>query len=200
MGAADAGHPGADGDDGAAAALGHGRRRAATPHAAAVQRPDPGLLRVMRTLDHVPVLLLGHRGEVLARNGLLMEVLGRPLEPGTSFVRFMFPQDFASATVATMRRETARRPHDTRLTVLVDELRTTDADVARWWDDHAVRDYASVAKRIQHPTAGPLTFDIEIVCAPNEPDQRLVVYTCDPDSTTARVLPILAGWTTAPHL
>ncbi|MFF7678502.1 hypothetical protein [Actinacidiphila glaucinigra] len=41
---------------------------------------------------------------------------------------------------------------------------------------------------------------IEIVCAPNEPDQRLVVYTCYPDSTTARVLPILAGWTTAPHL
>ncbi|WP_405765219.1 helix-turn-helix transcriptional regulator [Actinacidiphila glaucinigra] len=187
------------------------RRRAATPHAAAVQRPDPGLLRVMRTLDHVPVLLLGHRGEVLARNGLLMAVLGRPLEPGTSFVRFMFQdpvarerivnwQDFASATVATMRRETARRPQDTRLTVLVDELRTADADVARWWDDHAVRDYASVAKRIQHPTAGPLTFDIEIVCAPNEPDQRLVVYTCDPDSTTARVLPILASWDTAPHL
>ncbi|MFB7290651.1 helix-turn-helix transcriptional regulator [Actinacidiphila glaucinigra] len=187
------------------------RRRAATPHAAAVQRPDPGLLRVMRTLDHVPVLLLGHRGEVLARNGLLMEVLGRPLEPGTSFVRFMFQdpvarerivnwQDFASAAVATMRRETARRPHDTRLALLVDELRTTDADVARWWDDHAVRDYASVAKRVQHPTAGPLTFDIEIVCAPNEPDQRLVVYTADPDSTTARVLPMLASWNTAPRL
>ncbi|MFE0631901.1 helix-turn-helix transcriptional regulator [Streptomyces sp. NPDC058864] len=184
------------------------RRRTAGPHPAAVQRPDPGLLRVMRTLDHVPVLLLGHRGEVLARNGLLMEVLGRPLEPGTSFVRFMFQdpvarerivnwQDFASATVATMRRETARRPHDARLTALVDELRATDPDVARWWDDHGVRDYASVAKRVRHPGAGPLTFDIEIVCAPHEPDQRLVVYTAEPDSSTARVLPILASWSAA---
>ncbi|MEU1623384.1 helix-turn-helix transcriptional regulator [Streptomyces sp. NPDC005722] len=187
------------------------RRRAATAHTAAAQRPDPGLLRVMRTLDHVPVLLLGHRGEVLARNGLLMEVLGRPLEPGTSFVRFMFQdpvarerivnwQDFASATVATMRRETARRPQDARLVALVDELRATDADVARWWDDHAVRDHTSVAKRVQHPSAGLLTFDIEIVCAPHEPDQRLVVYTAEPDSSTARVLPILAGWNAAVRL
>ncbi|MFJ4845197.1 MULTISPECIES: helix-turn-helix domain-containing protein [unclassified Streptomyces] len=178
-------------------------RRAAASRVA--QRPDPGLLRLMQTLDHVPVLLLGLRGEVLARNALLVEVLGRPLEPGTSFVRFMFQDpaarerivnwaDFASATVATMRREIARRPGDGRLTALVDELRATDEDVARWWDDHAVRDYASVTKRVQHPAAGPMTFRIEIVCAPHEPDQRLVVYTAEPDSPTARVLPMLAGW------
>ncbi|MEW2289413.1 hypothetical protein [Streptomyces sp. NPDC047841] len=107
--------------------------------------------------------------------------------------------DFASATVATMRRETARRPHDHRLTALMDELRTTDRDVARWWDDHTVRDYASVSKRIQHPTAGPMSFDIEIVCAPHEPDQRLVVYTAEPDSPTSRVLPILASWNAVPR-
>ncbi|MGV9701788.1 helix-turn-helix transcriptional regulator [Streptomyces sp. NPDC003483] len=177
--------------------------RAAQPQVA--QRPDPGLLRIMRTLDHVPVLLLGRRGEVLARNLLLTEVLGRRMEPGTSFARYMFQDpvarerivnwaDFASATVATMRRETARRPHDKRLTALVDELRASDDDVARWWDDHTVRDYASVAKRVDHPVAGPLAFDIEIVGAPHDPDQRLVVYTTEPDSPTARVLPILAGW------
>ncbi len=71
------------------------------------------------TLDHVPVLLLGHRGEVLARNALLQAVLGRPLEPGTSFTRYLFQDPtartriinwpvFASASVAALRRETAR--------------------------------------------------------------------------------------------
>ncbi|MFF3558813.1 helix-turn-helix domain-containing protein [Streptomyces sp. NPDC002574] len=184
------------------------RRRAAPSQVA--QYPDPGLLRLMRTLDHVPVLLLGRRGVVLARNALLVEVLGRPLEPGTSFVRFMFQDpvarerivnwaDFASATVATMRREIARRPDDRRLTALLDELRASDEDVAAWWDDHAVRDYASVTKRVRHPAAGPMSFDIEIVCAPHEPDQRLVVYTAEPDSPTARVLPILAGWNAVPR-
>lgn len=182
------------------------RHRAATPHAR--QRPDPGLLRLMQTLDHVPVLLLGHRGEVLARNALLPEVLGRSLEPGSSFVRFMFQDpvarerivnwtEFASATVATMRREIARRPYDNLLTALMEELRASDDDVARWWDDHAVRDYASVTKRVEHPDAGLMSFNIEIVCTPHDPDQRLIVYTAEPDSATAHVLPILARRETA---
>jgi transcriptional regulator with XRE-family HTH domain len=176
--------------------------------AQAVQRPDAGLLRLMGALDHVPVLLLGHRGSVLARNALLPAVLGRPLEPGTSFMRYLFQDpmarkrivnwpEFASATVAALRRESGRRPDDPGLWALVDELRAADQDVARWWDDHTVRDYASVAKRIAHPTAGTLSFDIEIVVAPHDPDQRLVVCTAQPDSPTARLLPVLASWGTS---
>ena len=76
-----------------------------------------------------------------------------------------------------------------------DEFRATDPDVARWWNDHTIRDYASVAKRISHPTAGTLDFDIEVVAAPHEPDQVLVVYTAQADSPTARLLPILGSWT-----
>ncbi len=169
------------------------------------QRPDPGLLRLMGALDHLPALLLGRYGDVLARNALLPVVLGRPLVPGSSLARYMLQDplarewivnwaDFASALVAAMRREAARRPDDTRLSELIDELRRSDPDVARWWDDHAVRDYASVQKRIAHPTAGMLTFDIENVTAVHQPDQVLVVYTAQPDSATARVLPLLASW------
>ncbi len=180
------------------------RRRTVTYEAA--QRADPGLLRLMGTLDHLPVLLLGRYCDVLARNALLPAVLGRPLQPGASLVRYMLQDplarewivnwaDFASALVAAMRREAGRRPDDARLAELIDELRDSDPDVARWWDDHAVRDYASVQKRIAHPTAGLLVFDIENVAAVHEPDQVLVVYTAEPDSPTARVLPILASWT-----
>lgn len=91
-------------------------------------------------------------GDVLARNALLRAVLGRPLEPGTSCTRFLFQDpiarerivnwaDFASASVAALRREAGRRPHDRRLPALIEELRAADPDVARWGDDHAVRDY-----------------------------------------------------------
>ncbi|SDQ13818.1 helix-turn-helix transcriptional regulator [Quadrisphaera sp. DSM 44207] len=179
------------------------RRRSGAPKPA--QRADPGLLRVMDALEHLPVLLLGHRGEVLARNALLRAVLGRPLEPGTSFWRYLFCDPlarerivdwagFAAAAVAAMRRETARRPHDRRLVALIGELRAADPDVARWWTDHAVRDDASVAKRIAHPATGPLHFDVEIVTGSHEPEQRLVVYTAGPDSSTARLLPLVASW------
>lgn len=173
--------------------------------APAAQLPDPGMLRLMAALDHLPVLLLGLRGEVLASNALLRAVLGRPLAPGTSFLRFLFQDprarerivnwsDFASVAVAALRYDAGRRPDDRRLAALIDELRRTDPDVARWWDDYGVREYASVAKRIAHPTAGSLEFGIEIVAPPHDPDQRLVVYTAEPHSATARVLPMLASW------
>ena len=174
----------------------------------APQRPDPGLLRLMAALDQVPVLLLGDRTDVLARNALLPAVLGHPMPPGSSFVRWLLLDpdarnrvtnwaDFASASVAGLRRQAGRRPHDRILAALIDELRAADPDVARWWDDHTVRDYAGVAKRIHHPAAGALSFDVEIVSAPHEPDQHLVVYTAQPDSPTARVLPLLASWDAA---
>src|SRR5579859_6640222 len=182
-----------------------GRARRA---AAAVQRADPGLLRVATALDHVPVLLLGQRGEVLARNALLQAVLGRPLRPGSSFTDYLFHEplardrivnwaDFAAAAVATMRMELGRHPDDQLLAAEVERLRRSDPDVARWWDDHTVRDYASVRKKIGHPQAGPLEFNIEVITAPHVPDQHLVVYTVEPDSATARALPFLASWATA---
>jgi transcriptional regulator with XRE-family HTH domain len=179
------------------------RRRVAA--AGLPQQADPGLLRLMATLDHVPVLLLGQRGDVLASNALLSAVLGSPFGPGSSLLRWLFLDpgarerivnwaDFAAASVGALRRDAARHPDDRRLRTLIAELRAADADVDRWWADHGVRDYASVPKRIQHPVAGPLSFDIEVVAAPHDPDQRLVVYTAPPGSPTARTLPLLASW------
>jgi hypothetical protein len=97
---------------------------------------------------------------------------------------------FARNAVAALRLEAGKRPHDRRLHHLIDELRAADVDVAAWWDDHAVRDYASVTKHIRHPEAGDLVFGIEAIEAPYEPNQRLTIYTVEPDSPTARVLPI----------
>ncbi|GAA4830045.1 helix-turn-helix transcriptional regulator [Actinomycetospora corticicola] len=165
----------------------------------APQRPDPGLLRLMTALAHVPTLLLGRRGEVLATGPLLTPVLGVDLRPGDSFVRWLFLDpdararivnwaDFASAAVGSLRYEVGRHPRDRRLQALVDELRAADPDVARWWDDRGVADRTSVVKLVDHPTAGRLEFGIEAVSVPHDPEQRLVVYTVEPDSPTERAL------------
>jgi transcriptional regulator with XRE-family HTH domain len=186
-----------------AAPSGRSRRPAVT-----VQRADPGLLRVATALNHLPVLLLGQRGEVLARNALLQAVLGHPMLPGSSFTDYLFRDplarerianwaDFAATAVATMRMELGRHPDDQRLAATVERLRRTDPDVAHWWDDHTVRDYASVQKQIAHPVAGPLNFNIEVITAPHVSDQHLVVYTVEPDSATERALPFLASWAAA---
>ena len=171
----------------------------------APQRAEPGMLRLMGALEHVPVLLLGRRSEVLARNDLVQAVLGAPMEPGSSFVRWLFLDpdariritnwsDFAAASVGALRFEVGRRPDDLRLAALVDELRHGDAEVAGWWDDQRVTFRTSLTKHIAHPVAGPLSFGIESVVGPHDPDQRLVVYTVEPHSATADVLPMLAGW------
>ncbi|MHA3701057.1 helix-turn-helix domain-containing protein [Jatrophihabitans sp. YIM 134969] len=186
----------------AAAAPGSARRRPVE-----VQRADPGMLRVLTALDDVPALLLGHRGTVLARNHLLTAVLSTPMPVGSSFPRWLLTDpgargtidtwsDFAEAAVGALRVETGRRPHDDVLRELVDELRAADPDVARWWNDVSVSDRTSLTKRIRHDTAGLLTFGIETVVGPHDPDQRLIVYTVEPDSPTARALPLLASWAT----
>ncbi|MGC4744957.1 transcriptional regulator [Micromonospora sp. DT201] len=183
-------------------------RRWAGPEVA--QRPDPGMLRLMGVLSHVPVLLLGRRTQVLARNGLLSAVLGHAMEPGSSFARWLFLDpgararivnwaDFAAAAVGALRYEMGRHPDDRRLVDLVRELRRGDPEVARWWDDQRVTFRTSVTKHVVHPTAGPLSFGIESVVGPHDPEQRLVVYTVEPDSPTAQVLPMLASWTTGPQ-
>ena len=183
------------------------RRSSAHPEPA--QRADPGLLRVMTALDHLPVVLLGLRGEILASNHLLRSVLGRELPPGSSFIRFLFLDPlarerilnwphFARASVGALRRELGRRPYDRRLAALIAELRADDTEFGPWWDDQGVRDYASVAKQILHPAAGELRFDIEIVGSPQDPEQRLVIYTAEPHSRTLEMLPLLASWNPAP--
>ena len=171
----------------------------------AAQRADPGLLRVMTALDHLPVLLLGRRSAVLARNALLRAVLGRDFAPGEQFVDYLFQDPlarerivnwevFASAAVAGMRREAGRHPHDRRVHAAIAALRRADPQVDSWWQDQEVRDYASATKRIDHPALGRLDFAIENVTAPHEPDQHLIVYTTPPDSPTAAQLPLLASW------
>jgi transcriptional regulator with XRE-family HTH domain len=186
-------------------------RRLAAPaaaprgHSEAPQRADPGMLRLMTALDHQPVLLLGHRGDILASNHLLHAVLGRAFAAGDSFTVFMFRDplarerivnwsEFASASVAGLRREAGERPHDVRLRRLIEELRAADPDVDKWWRDQRILEYASVDKRIAHPIAGPLNFAVESVVPPNDPAQRLVVYTAAPDSPTERALPLLASY------
>jgi transcriptional regulator with XRE-family HTH domain len=169
------------------------------------QSPDPGLRRIMNCLDHLPVSLLGQRGDVLARNALLAAVLDTPMPVGSSFTRYLFENSnarsrivnwevFAQASIAALRGEAGRRPHDARLNELICDLRAAHLDVERWWNDHRVRDYTSMHKHIRHPAAGDLHFDIEIVTAPHDPEQRLVIYTAEPNSNTVEALRFLTAW------
>ncbi|GAB3259105.1 helix-turn-helix transcriptional regulator [Kineosporia babensis] len=182
---------------------GPGRRG---PRHSAPQSPDPGLLRVMAALEHIPTLLLDRFSRVLAWGGPLEAVLGVHLEPGFSFCRWLLLdsaaqtridnwEDFARAAVGTLRHQMSRHAPDQQLLALIEDLRTApDSRLGQWWDELTVADQTSLRKRIAHPRAGLLTFGIETVSPPNQHDQRLVIYTVEPDSRTAQVLPMLQAW------
>src|SRR5260370_182 len=81
--------------------------------------------------------------------------LARSLMPGTSFADYLFREplarerivnwaEFGARSVAAFRMELGRHPEDHRLAADMEKLRRADPEVARWWDDHTVRDYASV--------------------------------------------------------
>jgi transcriptional regulator with XRE-family HTH domain len=169
------------------------------------QRLDPSLARMLATLEHTPALTLGRRGDVLGRTDLLVALLGEPFPPGSSFTRWLLQSSdsrtrivnwsaFASASVAALRGEIGRHPHDATLRRLIDDVCRQDPQIAAWWSDHTVRDYQSVAKRIRHPLLGELDFDIEILQPTHDPDQRLIVYTTPTGSPSQEALLELSTW------
>ncbi|OZC73480.1 transcriptional regulator [Rhodococcus sp. 06-418-5] len=177
----------------------------ATPTEDAAQLPNPGLLQVMKALDHVPVILLGRSGAVLASNSLVRSVLSLQPSADQSLFHYLFRNpiarerivnwsQFAAASVAGLRRDLARRPGDRALIALIAELRSAEPCFEQWWGDHEVREFERATKIIQHPAAGTLEFGIEFLTSPSEPDQSLIVYTVEDGSSTAEILPILASW------
>lgn len=163
--------------------------------------PDPSLERVMTHLDSVPLLLLGRRLDVLARNALLEAVLG-PLPVGASFARFLLLDPtarerivewhhLAEFALSGLRRETVRHPGDAELQRLVRELRDSDEQIDAWWNNHGVREFVSARKTVRHPLAGELRFTLDIVSSPRNADQRLIVYTVEPGSSTEAALTTL---------
>ncbi|MFF3442403.1 helix-turn-helix domain-containing protein [Streptosporangium sp. NPDC002721] len=168
----------------------------------APQRVRPGLHLMLQTLEHVPAFILGRRTDVLASNRLARAVLtdfeALPA-PRRNLSRFYlldpearervvdWPQ-VASETIAILRFETGRHPHDRRLADLVCELTLRLPQFATWWDDHCVLRRTHGVKRYHHPVVGDLRFLYESFQPPDDPDQTLCVYNPEPGSATAEAL------------
>ncbi|MBE1582394.1 helix-turn-helix transcriptional regulator [Nonomuraea angiospora] len=184
------------------------RRAAVSP-----QRVRPGLHLMLHTLEHVPAFILGRRTDVLASNRLAREVLtdfdALPA-PQRNLARYYLldPQArervgdwerIAAETVAVLRLEAGRHPHDRRLADLVGELTLRSPEFSTWWNDHRVLRRTHGAKTYHHPLVGDLHFSYESFQAPGDADQTLCVYNVEPGSATAQALRLLTSWTAPQH-
>jgi transcriptional regulator with XRE-family HTH domain len=178
------------------------RRRTAQP------RIRPSVQRILDVITDAPAYIRNARRDILAANrlgyALYSEMYRDPARP-VNVARFVFlnPQartfflDWQSAandTVAILRIEAGRNPHDRALTDLVGELSMRSEEFRTRWAAHNVRLHRAGRKDIHHPVVGDLHLMFEALDLPADPGLSLVVYTADLASPSHDALNLLASW------
>jgi hypothetical protein len=138
------------------------RRRRSAP-----QTIRPSVQRLLDRID-APAYIRNGRMDILATNklgeALYSEILANPRRPANT-ARFCFldPRattffvdwdESADASVAVLRAEAGRNPHDQDLTNLIGELSTQSDDFRVRWARHDVGTHATGIKRLHHPLVG----------------------------------------------
>jgi transcriptional regulator with XRE-family HTH domain len=150
------------------------------------------------------------RLDILATNtlgwALHSPMFDSPQRPA-NFARFQFldPQahDYyqdwegaANITVALLRAEAGRRPHDAQLRELVGELSTVSEEFRTRWAAHNVRIHHNGAKQFHHPVVGTLDLSYCTLDLPSDEhsDLRLTLYPAEPGTPSEDGLKLLASW------
>ena len=200
-------------------------RTANTPSPRTPRRPPrlrvrPGVLRLLDGMTGVAALVQNGRSDVLAANplgrALYAEVFksaaqSGPETPGRlpNQARYLFldprAADFypdwrsiAATTVAMLRLEAGRNPHDRALNELVGELTTRSGLFAALWAGHDVRIHTTGTKRFHHPVAGDLSLQFETLYLPGDAGQTLFTFSAEPGSASENALAFLASWAASP--
>lgn len=183
----------------------HRRRRPTRPRK--VTTTTQQLLDAMRD---VPAIIQNARLDLIATNVLgravFSEMFALPQRP-VNFARFVFLEpralnfyrdwhDAATQTVALLRSEAGRSPHDRTLSDLVGELTVKNETFRDLWSSHDVRQHSTGMKSITHPIVGDLDLDYEAMTLAS--GLQLIAYSAPPTSATTDALAVLASWS-APH-
>jgi hypothetical protein len=99
---------------------------------------------------------------------------------------------FARSTVADLRAAYARYPGDQGMQDLVTELLGLSPHFAQMWAEHDVQSRQPLTKRVDHPRAGRLEFECQVLHV-GDSGQRLIVYCAAPGSATQAAFRRMAG-------
>ncbi|MFC8146443.1 helix-turn-helix transcriptional regulator [Streptomyces paradoxus] len=186
-----------------------GSRRGRAADATRAPRVRAAVHQMLDVLGDVsPVLVVNHRGDVLAANHLAralitdFDALPRLERNLTRFVlldpaaRELYRdwEDVAQVFVAKLRLAAGSHPDDRRLNELVGEFCVKVPEFSAWWDSHRVQQCAHGEQRFAHPVVGELTLHHEALALPADPDQEVCLYSAEPGTTSADALRLLASW------
>ena len=180
---------------------GPSRRRTPAPQV------RPSTQWVLDSMTTSAAFVRNGRLDVVAMNALCRAFYEPLLRGGTQRVnlaRYCFfdptAHDFypdwegaAETTVALLRTEAGRDPHNRTLTDLVGELATRSDAFRTRWAAHDVRLHHAGTKHFAHPVVGDLTVSFDAMELPADPGLTLTVYAAEPGSPTQEKLAVLAA-------
>ena len=188
--------------------------RAAAKHPARRTRRARGplpdsVLRVLNSMADAPAFIRNGRLDILATNQL-GRALYSPLFPDAAartanIARFQFLtpgggeffpdwDGSVNTTVALLRTEAGRAPHDSELTGLIGELVTRSEEFRTAWAKHNVRLHHTGRKSFRHPVVGLVTLDFDAMELPAQPGLTLTAYSAAPGTPEYDSLRLLAAW------
>jgi transcriptional regulator with XRE-family HTH domain len=188
------------------AASGSGAARA--PRRPARQQVRPSIQRILDSMSTTPAYVRNARLDILSGNrlgrALYAPVLTSAEQPA-NHARFLFldpgAREFyiewerqAQDTVALLRTEAGRNPHDKALSGLIGELSTRSEIFRTWWAAHNVRFHRTGVKRLHHPVVGDLSLTYEALDLAADAGLRISAYTAEPGTASEDGLNLLASW------
>ena len=175
----------------------------------AAKQVRPGVQRMLDAMTGAPAFVRNGRMDLLAANrlgyALYSELFADPRRPANT-ARFVFLDPRAPAfyldwervakdSVAILRSEAGRNPHDRDLSDLVGELSTQSELFRTHWAAHNVRYHDTGTKRFHHPVVGDLTLTFENMELVGDPGLTMFAYTAEPGTKSEEALDLLASWT-----
>ncbi len=183
--------------------------RARPRRTATAVRVRPTVQRLLDSMPTTPAVVLNGRLDIVTANAL-----GRALfdpvwdddlgaAPNNARVVFLDPRaatffrdwdTVANDTVAILRAEAGRDPHDRELSDLVGQLSTRSEDFRQRWAAHDVRIHTTGVKLLNHPVVGDLDLPFESLPLGGDVALSLVAYLPEAGSVGQDALALLASW------
>ncbi|USX52896.1 helix-turn-helix transcriptional regulator [Lentzea sp. HUAS12] len=168
----------------------------APPSGTAASDVRPHVAGMLERLPATAAIVTNAAYDVVAWNPLAGTVLG--CVGGTNLARRRFlgeghayesssAEEFGHVLVARLRRSADRYPHDERLAGLLADLHAGSEEFRRIWRTRPVHAPGHRAKTVQHPEAGTLHLNCDVLLVP-EDDQEVVLVTADPGTRSAQAL------------
>ncbi|HEV2637749.1 MAG TPA: helix-turn-helix transcriptional regulator [Actinocrinis sp.] len=167
---------------------------------------NPGVHRLLDRLTGTPAAVYDASWTLLLANPPYAALMGDPSgwrgnERNSVWRQFVgpgsrarhTPEDrarFEAALVADLRGTAERYPADASLRRLVADLRAGSERFAGLWESGEVGQHEAARKTIDHPQAGPVTLDCDVLTVGGS-DLRIMLYTAEPGTPDAERLALL---------